>query len=921
MAENLTGGDDPTGEALTPPTPTVESWLSLIEEAKKDARDYTKKCERIRRKYKYESSLSTKRRRFQILWSNQEILKPAVYAKRPSPSVSNRWKDGDAVARIACELIERNLDFQFDIMDYDLAFRQLRDDYLLIGRGVVRLRYEPVFKSAEVDPDDDGFSAAKPEGNSGEGASVDGDAESLGGSEAGAAAAVSSGGGGAAIPAARAAHPDSAGDLDGPGDEETLDIENIALDFVHAPDFIHPKSRTWKELPWLSFTSYMSRDALVKRFPRKAKNGKSVGSQVQLDSIDDGEDRQKKASTGINARKATVYEIWDKTKKRVLWVSPGYPDNLDDCDPYLKLEGFFPCPRPAYGTLSTDSLEPIPDYVFYQDQAEEIDQLTARIGSLTDCLKLVGFYPAGPAGEGAPEIERAVRPGFENQMIPVKSWAAFMQGGHGQAPIVWLPVEQVGEILKGCVELRKQLIDDIYQLTGISDIIRGTTEAEETAAAQGIKSQWGSLRLKERQNEMARIGRDVTRMAAEIMANHVQVSTMAKCANMKIPTEAEQQAEIQQYQVALRQFQIEQAQHAAQQQQNAPGGSPPQGASPGGPGGAPPANNTPAPPGPPHPGVAPTASGGPPQGQGAPQGPSAVDGAPAPQPPQEPTPQPTQEMIQELLRNGVTRRFLIDIETDSMIATDEQGEQQQWAKFLESVSKFLVAWLPMVEQVPEFLPVASQLLLSAVRRYKMGRESEAVIEQALEKLEAKSGQPKPPSGEQLKAQADLQKAQAEIAKAKIDAQTAGEKSKADVAMVQLKGQTEQQKQQMEMQKMQLEMQLEREKMQMQLHGEHQKHQLAAQAMQTKATMEAQQMQAQHRMQSEQMTSAHELEKTKQAGAQKTLFQQAQADETKLAASSAMAQFKSSSDKEAAERAHSLKMEEMKAGYAGPEAGK
>ena len=150
-------------ESLTPQSDDVGEWLSLIDEAKKGARDYHKVCERIRKRYRYESSMTAKRRKFQMLWSNVEILKPAVYAKRPSPAVSNRWKDGDAVARIACDLLERNLDFQFDVMDYDLAFKQLRDDYLLFARGVVRLRYEPVFKSGEVDAEDDGYSAAKPE--------------------------------------------------------------------------------------------------------------------------------------------------------------------------------------------------------------------------------------------------------------------------------------------------------------------------------------------------------------------------------------------------------------------------------------------------------------------------------------------------------------------------------------------------------------------------------------------------------------------------------------------------------------------------------------------------------------------------------------------------------------------------------------
>jgi hypothetical protein len=329
----------------------------------------------------------------------------------------------------------------------------------------------------------------------------------------------------------------------------------------------------------------------------------------------------------------------------VLWISPGHHEVLDSGDPYLKFTGFFPSPRPAYGTLSTDSLVPHPDFIFYQDQAEEIDELTARIGHLTDSLKLVGFYPAGPAGEGAPEIEKAVRPGFENKMIAVRSWAAFAQGGKAGAPIVWLPVDTVGVILKGCVELRKQLIDDVYQLTGISDIIRGTTEAEETAAAQGLKSQWGSLRLNVRQKELARLAKDVTRMAAEVIANHFQISTMVKCANMKVPTEADNQKKIDEYQFQLRQFQIAQMQ-ASQMGPAVSMGATPPGA---GPPGAPPAAHPGGPPqgamlGPPAPHPMPqgTPPGGLPVSGGqpatAPQGPPP---GPAPKPPAPPQLGPT----------------------------------------------------------------------------------------------------------------------------------------------------------------------------------------------------------------------------------------------------------------------------------------
>jgi hypothetical protein len=86
---------------------------------------------------------------------------------------------------------------------------------------------------------------------------------------------------------------------------------------------------------------------------------------------------------------------------------PGLPRGARLCRSAPDAEGFFPCPKPAFGTLRPNSLIPIPDYVYYQDQAEEIDDLTDRIANLLDSLKLVGFYPAGPSTEGAEAIEIA----------------------------------------------------------------------------------------------------------------------------------------------------------------------------------------------------------------------------------------------------------------------------------------------------------------------------------------------------------------------------------------------------------------------------------------------------------------------------------------------------------------------------------
>lgn len=486
----------------TKPTNEVSTWLSEIARSQKHYQKWTERCDKIRKKYRYEASSNSRVRQYQMLWSNMETMKPSVYTKAPKGVVQQRWKDRDPVSRNASELLERGINFTLDANDYNTKLEQVRDDYLLYARGTARVKYKPEFDTVDKEdgmPDDAAIDPAKDMAQE-----------------------------------AKTSHP-----------EQVLKFENCNLDYIQREDFVHSISRTWEEVNWVAFRCFMSRDELLERF------NEEIAKAIPLDAGPDRPDGSDRANSGDQPDdKATIWEIWDKAKNRVLWVAKGYKDVLEKGEPYLKLEGFYPCPKPAYGTLTNDSLEPVPDYVFYKDQCDEIDTLTARIASLSESLKLVGFYPAGPQGEGAPEIERAVTPGFENKMIAVKSWAIFSEGGKGGAPIIFLPVEQVGTILEGCVKLRQQLIEDVYQIYGLSDIMRGDGKANETATAQSIKAQYGSVRIRERQNELARFCRDLCRIVGEILASQFNEATLMKMANMNLPTQAELDAQALQQEIA-----------------------------------------------------------------------------------------------------------------------------------------------------------------------------------------------------------------------------------------------------------------------------------------------------------------------------------------------------------------------------------
>jgi hypothetical protein len=470
---------------------------------------------------------------------------------------------------------------------------------------------------------------------------------------------------------------------------ETVTKHRAVCDYLHYRQFLHEPARRWEEVTWVAKIAYMSNEEGKARFKDSWKN---VQLDNKADSSADSHSMRDPALENAQEAKATVYEIWCKKKRKTIFIAKSCDHVLAEEEPLLDFENFFPCPKPVFATLTNNSLLPTPDYKYYQDQAEEIDHLTDRIDKLMDTLKLVGFYPAGAEGDVSSAIELALSPKTQNQMIPVASWAAFSERGGGNA-IVWLPIKDVAETIKSCVELRNQVIQDTYQITGISDILRGQSEASETATAQSIKAQWGSVRIRDRQQEMARLARDITSMTCEIIAEEFDGEYLLTMANMPRP-EMPQMPQMpppqpppqptgdqQQDQQAMMAYQQAQQQAQAMQQQVQ----------------------------------------------------KAMEAAQA----------ENQKIDQALalLKDERLRGFRIDIETDSTIQPDEDAEKQRRTEFVTAIGGLFQQAIPVVQQVPEMAPLVGEILLFTARGFRAGRQLEDEIEKAMKAVQERiSGQ-------------------------------------------------------------------------------------------------------------------------------------------------------------------------------------
>lgn len=292
---------------------------------------------------------------------------------------------------------------------------------------------------------------------------------------------------------------------------EQIVKEAVPTQYIYPKDFRHQPGRVWEEVSWVAFRSYLNKDELAARgFPEDLPmTHKPKG--MEDDNSEHGE----------QFGKAVIWEIWDKGTKKVYWLCEGYDQLCDEKDDPYHLSGFFPCPKPLYATRKRGTLIPVPDYDICAGQYREADSLTQRIKMLTSALRVAGVYDASMS-----ELDRLLSEATENRLIPVQNWSFLAEKGGIDGVISWLPIQQIAEVLMRLYEARDHIIAEIYEITGLSDIVRGNSNANETATAQQIKGNFATLRLGARQQDVQRFARDLLAMKAEIIAEHYQPETI-----------------------------------------------------------------------------------------------------------------------------------------------------------------------------------------------------------------------------------------------------------------------------------------------------------------------------------------------------------------------------------------------------------
>lgn len=688
---------EPDGQINQKDADKVKYWLRQVSSATKTEKEWRKSARHIVSIYEGDRKEDYQ---YNILYSNTDTLQPALYNSTPRPVVQRRFKDADPTGKLAAKVGERLLAFLMDTgnpeyTSFDDFMKSATLESLVPGRGVTRFKYDATIEEAQS------LAQAESGGDSAEEEPEDGEPE--------------------------AAPP-------------SIEYETVCGEEVPWDRFNHGPSKKWQQVPWVSFDHYMDREELEKNFG-------ALGAKVPVsemladgDNEDDEQKQKKEAESGMKVAK--VIEIWDKTSRTVIFVSPQWPNApLRQVEDPLKLQGFFPCPRPLMFMQKISTLTPVPLYQMYQAQAKELNTITVRINQIIKALKVRGFYDQ--TIEGMDKIMAA----DDNVLVPVENVAAlFSQGGSLEKSIFLMPIEKLVAVLQQLYLQRTQIKAVIFEITGIADIMRGSSQASETLGAQQIKNQWGTLRLKKAQKEVMRYTRDCLRLILEIAVSKLAPETVKKMTGLPFPTAQEKQ----QAQMQLQQLQQQAQQQAALAQQ------------------------------------------------------SGQEASPLPEPPEElalAAKLPSWEELLGILQDDLQRNYRVDIETNSTIDAEATEDKEDVADIMNAISQFMNGIGPLVQDGTMPFAVAQKMLLAIVRRFRFGTE----LEDELNNMKAPEAKPDPKAAQaeaevkmaQEAHQMDMQARQADLQGKSQMAQIEGQKMQQQSQLAQIQAQIDMQRLQAE----------------------------------------------------------------------------------------------------------------------------
>lgn len=508
--------------------PNVKAWVARLDAAKKSAGDHWKATDDAWREYlggALNKDNVNESSRYPIYWSAVKTIQPALYSRTPKP-VAEKVFDAleDNTARLASICLERLAKYLINCNPYDRVQYANRDEYIHGGKATARVVYSSKISGEEKKryyyaapmpiqtPQAPGMPPMAPQ-----------------------TPMYLAEDDGSPLPQGIQLQEDENG-LYALGTEEYLDEAKIELAPVNYRDILHtPNARHHEEITWMAYKLLMDKREVRERFPG-FENKISFSDFKAADDDNDGSTNLTNENIESPLQYATIWEIWDKVERKVYWYAEGYANEMLDIkeDPY-ELVGFFPSPPFMLGTVGSDSLYPVPDYVQLSSIIKQLHALSNRLRKLIKASQLRGAYDSEAVG-----IENLAELSDEVSFLAIPNFREIIGDRGLESIFKFFPTDKIVQAIAQKSELIAMFDAKFNEMYGVPDVLRGVSDPRETAAAQQQKGRFLSLRFSSVQREFQRLNRDQIELMCDLALKRLPDAMLAEVMGYKFMEQQDQ---------------------------------------------------------------------------------------------------------------------------------------------------------------------------------------------------------------------------------------------------------------------------------------------------------------------------------------------------------------------------------------------
>jgi hypothetical protein len=445
--------------------------LSREEKTHEDFRDRSRDVEKI-----FRADLSEENLYVPMYWSVVGVEHVGVYSNQPVPDVRARNESQNPVYKSIATAIRRGLAYCIDHPSFDASMHRSIDDFLAMGLGTLRVKVDSIMSKTTTRVPIFG-TVQTPMGPQ---------EVEVGGRE----------------------------EVD-----EQIGDQTVRWEYVPWARFGWEPCNEWKHCSWIYFRHRMTMLQIKKRFGRTISASKDEKDR----SGDPGSWKQQTYD---------IYEIWDKTKREVVFLAKGEDEPIEVREDPLELIDFWPIPEAMMTNLPSEELIPQADYDYIEHYDRELNRLQERRMSLLEQIKAAGAYDSGIEElKGILELE-------DGQMLPITNMQQRFAAAGGAEGFMWfLPIQEKVQALMTITEQMMVIKGQVDEILGISDIVRGVTAASETATAQEIKGRWVGVRLTRKRETVIYTVKQMMRMMAQLLVSHITPDNLQRMTQLPITQE------------------------------------------------------------------------------------------------------------------------------------------------------------------------------------------------------------------------------------------------------------------------------------------------------------------------------------------------------------------------------------------------